>query len=648
MARPETLSSDSASAETLIARSRQRSVETYRLDPGRDGAPRVLPASALREHRVPMEPLLAVARSGMETLFQQIRDAGYVVLLTDAKGVSVDFISNPVIDRELKRAGLYVGGCWSEEIEGTCAVGLCTIDKLPITVHHGEHFRALNSALTCSAAPVLAPDGRLLGVLDASALSSPDDKRSQYLVLQMVRHTARMIENANFLRLFEQQWVLRVNARREFLEVVTEGLLAIDGDGHIIAANQRFLHDTGCTGESLAGRSLEEVFGVRFDDIAAHAVRGAEPLALRLLHSGSRCFGMPRAPRRLAQPTPARREVAASRAAAAGDDVLTALAGADPRMAANVQQARRVVDKGITLLLHGESGTGKEAFAKALHHASARAAAPFVALNCAAIPESLIESELFGYRDGAFTGARAKGARGKVTQADGGTLFLDEIGDMPLAMQTRLLRVLAEREVLPLGAEQPVPVDLQVICATHRDLMELVQAGQFRLDLYYRLNGLALILPALRDRLDKADLIEAVLRDEARSLGRNAPHIAANAMGALLSHVWPGNIRELKSAVRAALALSDGDAIGLEHLPAGLVGAIQHALPPPRLSSLGFEAVTPAPTDDSAEPVREALLDALRQHRWNVSQAARSLQTCRATVYRRMQRFGVVPPNRRE
>jgi transcriptional regulator of acetoin/glycerol metabolism len=442
--------------------------------------------------------------------------------------------------------------------------------------------------------------------------------------------------------------VLRVNARREFLEVVTEGLLAIDGDGHIIAANQRFLHDTGCTAESLAGRSLEEIFGVRFDDIAAHAVRGAEPLALRLLHSGSRCFGMPRAPRRLAQPKLARREGPAGPAVGAGYDMLTALAGADPRMAANVQQARRVVDKGITLLLHGESGTGKEAFAKALHNASARAAAPFVALNCAAIPESLIESELFGYRDGAFTGARAKGARGKITQADGGTLFLDEIGDMPLVMQTRLLRVLAEREVLPLGAEQPVPVDLQVICATHRDLMELVQAGQFRLDLYYRLNGLALILPALRDRLDKADLIEAVLREEARSLGRNAPHIAANAMGALLSHVWPGNIRELKSAVRAALALSDGDAIGLEHLPAGLVGAIQHALPPPRLSSLGFEAVTPAPTVDSAEPDREALLDALRQHRWNVSQAARSLRTCRATVYRRMQRFGVVPPNRRE
>lgn len=630
-------------AEALIARSWQRSIETYHLDPGRSGAPRVLTAGALREYREPMEPLLDVARSGMESLFQQIRDAGYVVLLTDAKGVSVDFISNPVLDRELRHAGLYLGSCWQEEIEGTSAVGLCTVDKLPITVHHGEHFRATNKSLTCSAAPMLAPDGRLLGVLDASALSSPDDRRSQHLVLQMVRHTARMIENANFLREYERQWVLRINARREFLEVATEGLLALDGGGHVIAANQRFLHDLGCTVQSIVGRHVEEMFGIRLDDIAAHVMRGAEPLALRLLHSGSRCFALPRAPRQVATAAATRRQMGIRRSAAQDDGgaTLALLAGGDPRMRANVQQAMRVVDKGITMLLHGESGTGKEAFAKGLHDASARASKAFVALNCAAIPDTLIESELFGYRDGAFTGARAKGVRGKIAQADGGTLFLDEIGDMPLAMQTRLLRVLAEREVLPLGAEQPVSVDLQVICATHRDLMELVHAGQFRLDLYYRLNGLTLTLPPLRDRVDKVDLIESVLHDEARSLERDTPQVSADAMAALAGHVWPGNIRELKSALRAALALSDGETIGLEHLPGSLRSALQHALPPPRMSSLGFG-------EEESDPKRETLLNALRQHHWNVSQAARGLQTCRATVYRRMQRYGIVPPNRRD
>jgi transcriptional regulator of acetoin/glycerol metabolism len=643
---PPVIDADDSAA--VIARSWQRSLETYRLDPGLTTAPRVLPASALREHRAPMEPLLDVARSGMESLFQQIRDAGYVVLLTDAHGVSVDFITNPVLDRELRRAGLYLGGCWSEDTEGTCAVGLCAIDRLPITVHHGEHFRASNGSLTCSAAPILAPDGRLMGILDASALTSPEDKRSQHLVLQMVRSTARMIESANFLREYERQWVLRVNTRREFLEVSTEGLLAIDGGGHIIAANRRFLQDMGCSAQSLAGRHVEDVFGIRLDDIAARAVRGSEPLALRLLHSGSQCFGLPRAPRQLVQLATAKRDPGARRKSGEGDAgaALSRLAGADPRMMANAQQARRVIDKGITVLLHGESGTGKEAFAKALHDASARAGKPFVALNCAAIPETLIESELFGYRDGAFTGARAKGVRGKVMQAHGGTLFLDEIGDMPLALQTRLLRVLAEHEVMPLGAEEPVSVDLQVVCATHRDLMELVRAGQFRLDLYYRLNGLALTLPALRDRVDKAGVIDAVLREESVSLGRATPHIAANAMGALLGHSWPGNIRELKSALRAALALAEGDVIELADLPGAIVGAIQHALPPPRLSSLGYDEA-PHAASDAGDPEREVLIEALRRHQWNVTQAARSLQTCRATVYRRMQRLGIVSPNRR-
>jgi transcriptional regulator of acetoin/glycerol metabolism len=632
----------------VIARSWQRSAETYRLDPGLRTAPRVLPASALREYREPMEPLLDVARSGMESLFQQIRDAGYVVLLTDAHGVSVDFISNSALDRELRRAGLYLGSCWPEATEGTCAVGLCATDKLPITVHHGEHFRAINRSLTCSAAPILAPDGQLMGVLDASALMSPEDKSSQHLVLQMVRSTARMIESANFLHAYERQWVLRVNMRREFLEVSTEGLLAIDGGGHIIAANRRFLQDMGCSAQSLAGRHVEDVFGIRFDEVAAHAVRGAEPMALRLLHSGSQCFGLPRAPRQLAQLVAARRDPGPQRRSGAGDGgaALSRLAGADPRMMANVQQAVRVIDKAITVLLHGESGTGKEAFAKALHDASARAGKPFVALNCAAIPETLIESELFGYRDGAFTGARAKGVRGKVMQADGGTLFLDEIGDMPLALQTRLLRVLAEREVMPLGAEQPLAVDLQVVCATHRDLMELVRAGQFRLDLYYRLNGLALTLPALRDRVDKAAVIDAVLREEAVSLGRSTPPIAANALGALLAHAWPGNIRELKCALRAALALAEGEVIELADLPAGVVGAIQDALPPPRLSSLGYEEA-PQAAREGSDREREILIEELRRQQWNVTQVARSLQTCRATVYRRMERLGIVSPNRR-
>lgn len=234
------LNASIASVEGILARSRQRSLEIHRLDP-ECGQARVLTAGAVREHRDPLESLLSVARSGMQALYQQIRDVGYVVLLTDAQGVAVEFITNPSIEREARRAGLTQGGCWTEDQEGTCAVGLALIDQLPMTVHHLEHFRTTNRSLTCSASPIFAGDGSLIAVLDASALESPDDRRSQHLVLKMVDTTSRMIGDAYFLRQYQNQLVLRTSARRDFLEITTDGLLAFDAGGHVIGVNQQEL-----------------------------------------------------------------------------------------------------------------------------------------------------------------------------------------------------------------------------------------------------------------------------------------------------------------------------------------------------------------------------------------------------------------------
>lgn len=627
-------------ADDVIERSKQRSMDVYRLDPGRADPPRILTATALQDHRVPMEELLNVARSGMESLFLQIREAGYVVLLADAHGVAVDFINNPLLDRELRHAGLYLGSCWSEDKEGTCAVALANLESRSITVHHEEHFRAPNRALTCSAAPVMAADGRVLAVLDASALYSPEDKRSQHLVLQMVKSTARMVENAHFLRQFGRHLLLRLAGRREFLEVATEGLIALDESGRILAANQAFLQSVGRTHAALVGAPVEEVFDTRLESLLEAAQATTVPLALRLLHSGAQCFALVRDPRKWSAVVPDRRPMSRS----IDSKALRELAGGDVAMERNVQQALRVVDKDLAILLQGESGTGKEAFAQAIHEASARRAKAFVAVNCAAIPDTLIESELFGYKDGAFTGARSKGARGKIQQAHGGTLFLDEIGDMPLAMQTRLLRVLAEREVTPLGAETPVPVDIQIICATHRDLHELVSSGQFRLDLFYRLNGVTLSLPPLRDRTDKEALIRELLQVEGQALYARSGMACAQALVALQTYPWPGNIRQLKNTLRAALALSGGEPIEMEHLPADIQGSMRACLPPPRMSSIDIPV--PAAVDATADTERDLLIAVLRAHQWNITEASRSLGMCRATVYRRMNKLGIVSPNR--
>ena len=219
-----------------------------------------------------------------------------------------------------------------------------------------------------------------------------------------------------------------------------------------------------------------------------------------------------------------------------------------------VRSARRVAASAVSVMIQGATGTGKELFARALHAASGRS--PFIALNCAAIPESLIESELFGYKSGAFTGARREGMKGTILQASGGTLFLDEIGDMPLALQTRLLRVLEEHEVVPLGADKPMKVDLRVVCASHQNLRSMIARGQFREDLYYRLNGITLELPRLADRTDKDQLIRKLLGAET-SDGRPVA-IETDAFNVLLNYDWPGNIRELRNVIRTALAICDG------------------------------------------------------------------------------------------
>lgn len=310
------------------------------------------------------------------------------------------------------------------------------------------------------------------------------------------------------------------------------------------------------------------------------------------------------------------------------------------------------MNKNIPVLLKGETGTGKEMFARALHNASRRAGKPFVAVNCAAIPESLIESELFGYKEGAFTGARSKGMRGKIQQADGGTLFLDEIGDMPELLQPRLLRVLAEKEVTPLGGDTSIPVDLHVICATHCDLTTMVTEGTFREDLYYRLNGIAFELPPLRERSDLANLVHTVLAIEAAEEKMRAD-IDEEAMAVLTRFNWPGNVRQLRNALRYALAVCDSNLIRKGDLPPEISPSATSLprentpseLPSPSTRFLHTNNAAKLNTVEESE--RNLIRLALQKHQWQVTNAARELGISRATMYRKMEKYQIVPPNKR-
>jgi transcriptional regulator of acetoin/glycerol metabolism len=311
-----------------------------------------------------------------------------------------------------------------------------------------------------------------------------------------------------------------------------------------------------------------------------------------------------------------------------------------------VRSAHRIVDSGVSVLIQGATGSGKEAFAHGMHFASRRASQPFIAVNCAAIPETLIESELFGYKPGAFTGARKEGMKGKILQSSGGTLFLDEIGDMPLSLQTRLLRVLEEQEIVPLGSEVAIKVELHVIAASHRNLRDMISRGEFREDLYYRLNGITLELPRLADRADSERVIHRALAAETHS-GRPAA-IEVDALQRLTSYPWPGNIRELRNVIRTALAICDGGIVRLIDLPREIrelhhTGANVAAVAP-----ASSDAALPAELDaleTCASPLlaaeRAALLRVIEKCRGNMTHAAEHLGVSRNTLYRKMKTHGI-------
>jgi transcriptional regulator of acetoin/glycerol metabolism len=427
-------------------------------------------------------------------------------------------------------------------------------------------------SLSCSGAPILDPRGGIMAVLDASTVHSSDSRLIQRHTMALVNMSANLISRWNFLNEFDQSRILRFHSRPEFVGLLQEALIAMDDRGTILAVNESALVQLGCSSRNLlVGRPIDNFFQFNFDSFERRAKSEANMIwPVRDLAHGRRFFAIARPPTRSAGRS-AKSEPVIRTKEASGEprDPGKQHVVEDPLMRKNLICGQQLFSKQVPILLLGATGTGKEAFAKALHRNGLWFDKPFVTVNCAAIPESLIESELFGYTRGAFTGAIREGRVGKIQQSNGGTLFLDEIGDMPLMLQTRLLRVIEEREVVPLGSDQPIPVDLHVISATHRDIRQMIQHGEFREDLYYRLNGVTLHLPLLRDRADKAELIRILLREE--NSGQDCIEIAEDAFGKLLDYSWPGNIRQLRNALRTAAALCHDGIVQLSNLPQEII-----------------------------------------------------------------------------
>jgi len=577
------------------------------------GTPHASAAQLVRalDHR---RALVSHAKAVMAFLNEQIRDSDSIVVLADPQGMLLHSMGDLEFADRAARVALRPGAIWSEQWRGTNAIGTALAEDAAVVVHGAEHYLERNGFLTCAAAPIADASGQLLGVLDISG-----DRRGYHRhTLGLVRSGARMIEH----QLFEARHVdglkLRLHAQAEGLGTVTEGLVALSEDGWIVGATTAALDLLQLPRSAIGTTTIERVLAVDIPTLfggRGPVLRG--PYALRR-HDGSELWARLDIGRTVRKPVPVADIVARP------IDALAALDTGDTAMQVAIARARRVLDKPIALLLQGESGVGKEVFARAVHRSGPRRERPFVAVNCAALPDTLIEAELFGYRAGAFTGASREGAPGRFREAHGGTLFLDEIGDMPLAMQARLLRVLQDRQVVPLGGGKPVDVDFQLVCATHRRLRAEVEAGRFREDLYYRVNGLTLSLPPLRERSDQAALVAAMLC-EIRP--RDTPTLSPSLAAAFATYRWPGNLRQLANALRTACALlDDGEpVIARAHLPEDLAEELGERGRP--IEDVGADLRLQA--DRCIEQV-------LSRCDGNVSEAARRLGISRNTLYRKL------------
>ncbi|MCR8931349.1 MULTISPECIES: sigma-54-dependent Fis family transcriptional regulator [unclassified Pseudomonas] len=600
-------------ADLAITRSWRRCLDQYRLDPASRRAPDVVEQARLQDHRAPLEHIIAVAHWQMNSLHQQLGRDGHVVLLTDARGVAIDSVFNDAERAGFQRAGLWLGSVWSEEHEGTNGVGTCLVERQHVTIRRDEHFRGKHVGLTCSASPIFDPSGELLAVLNLSSVREEQSLEQRFKAMALTNLSAKLIESCFFLGHDPQRYLLRFHADAGFVGLLGEGLLSFDENARICSINDAGLELLGLSREPIIGQSLTLLLETPIDQLISHA--GAQPSVcwpLRMA-DGRQLFAQLREPLRRPQP--------AIPAIAPINDARVCLE--DPRLQRGFARALRVLERDVPVFLQGETGTGKEAFAAALHRASSRASQPFVAINCAAIPETLIESELFGYRGGSFTGARKEGMLGKLEQAHGGILFLDEIADMPLALQTRLLRVLEERQVVPLGATTARPLDIRLISASHQNLQTCVAEGRLREDLFYRIGGFAVQLPALRERSDKGQLFDLLLREEAAGM---RVRLDAGVKERLLKQPWPGNVRQLRTCLRTLVALAIDGRIGLDDL---------HELLP-----------------DNAEAVenplnvseRQTLLTLINTEHWHIARVAARLGISRNTLYRKLRQHGITRP----
>lgn len=611
------------------------------VDPDRNRAPVPLTENFLHSLRNEHGDLLNASTPVMALAREFLSETGTVMVLTDQSGTILSLEGDTAVRGAAENVHLLSGANWSELACGTNAIGTALTIGQPVQIHSAEHYCAGIKRWTCSATVIRDPyDGEILGVIDVSGLCSSYSRQSLALVVT----TAGRIENRLARFEMEVRYQLLEQCMRRLTDATVDGIIVFDRRGRPIKANER------------APSVLADFDDARWDDshvdlasLALGRAEGALPPAglptwiqpdwvEPVIHDGRRIGSLLTLPNRRGGMVFGMGARATERGEATGTDGFDDLIGNSPLLSQAVVRARQLAPSSVPILLLGETGVGKDVFARSIHDAGSAKGAPFVALNCGGFSRELLTSELFGYAEGSFTGARRGGMMGKVEAADGGTLFLDEIGEMPLDLQPHFLRVLEEGEVYRLGENKPRKVKFRLIAATNRDLRQEVEDGRFRMDLFYRVAVTSVRIPALRDRVDDIPLLaEHYLRKLAAEHGIRQGLMLPGAMDGLKRYRWPGNVREFRNVIESMLLTSPDSILSEDHLPT----EVRNSQKVRGLIAPEAEPMRQVTRLEHAE--REAILQAIRKCQGNMTAVARELGIAKSTLYLKLKRFELDP-----
>lgn len=611
----------------------------------------ILNAGEIEKRTIENRQLIRTVRPYMERLYSIVEGSGYFLLLSDKDGYILDLIGDREMIEQAKESMLVVGANRAEHTAGTNAIGTCLEIQAPIQTWNGEHYVTSHRHYSCSSGPIFDEEGNLLGCLNITGRNTEVHTHTLGMVLSAVDGITKELK---IRKAYDE--IKSMSAQRSsILESVSSGLILLNEKDQIIQMNGNARRMLRLDDGNAIGKNINSIFSIdepnqfynfydlktTFSDKETNVYfksSHSTPVKFRIsvnfvgedsVHDRGTVLRLDESKyiHKLVN------KVGGFKASYTFDSIM----GSSPATKKLIGDCERAAQSSSNILILGESGTGKELAAQSIHNGSSYSSGPFVAINCAALPKGLIESELFGYEKGAFTGASKEGNPGKFELADGGTIFLDEIGDMPLDVQVSLLRVIQTKEIVRIGAKHPKKINVRIIAATNRNLIDEVEAKTFRQDLYYRLNVLTIHMPPLRDRDNDICELADYFAQTLNNPHNRVMHIAPEVYSVLKNYSWPGNIRELENAVERAINVTDSDEIRPEHLPSQM---LQQSPVAAIHSALKIADSSPSFLDYRSNGYH-LIKSSLEQTNGNIKNAAELLGISRRTLYRKMDKYGI-------